>query len=361
MARAIWSGSVTFGLVNIPVRLYNATSPKDVRFHEFQRGTGQRIRHQRVVGAFGDALPEPAFDDDVQGRGGENGAAAEAAPVPDAGEATANGHGPDGRDRTPSVEAVVRGIEEARRAAAAAAGTPRETRVEFEDVVKGYEVDRDRYVLLDRDELQAVEPEQTGLIEIADFVELADIDPMFFEKSYYLVPERRAGAERAYRLLLTAMRRAGKVGIATFVLRRREHLCAVRPADGALVLETLFFDDEVRDPAEVGLDTGPDAAEHPIPERELGIAEQLIGFLATDWDPKRYRDTYRERVLELIRTKAAGMEPVREEPAPDRAEVPDLMAALRASVEAAKRRREPPPSASPAENGAGPPEVHGTA
>jgi DNA end-binding protein Ku len=261
MARAIWSGSIGFGLVSIPVRLYTATKKRDVRFHEFQGGTGQRIRHKRVA-------------------------------------------------------------EET------------EAEVQYEDVVKGYEVDKGEYVIVTPEELEATKPEATHTIEIRDFVSLEEIDPIYFEKSYYVGPQDGTGAERPYALLLRAMRERGKVGIGSFVMREKEHLAAIRPMDGALVLETMFFPDEVR-----GIDEVENLPKDlDVDAKQLRMAQELIDSLSSTWEPERYRDTYRERVLELIERKAEGEAIVTEEPAKP-AKVRDLMEALRASVEAAKQDR----------------------
>jgi DNA end-binding protein Ku len=261
MARAIWSGSIGFGLVSIPIRLYTATKKRDVRFHEFQGGTGQRIRHKRVA-------------------------------------------------------------EET------------EAEVEYEDVVKGYEVDRGEYVIVTPEELEAARPEATHTIEIHDFVSLSEIDPISFEKSYYVGPQEGTGAERPYALLLRAMQERSKVGIGSFVMREKEHLAAIRPMDGVLVLETMFFPDEVR-PAEEIVSPPKDLDVDP---KHLRMAIELIDSLSSPWEPARYRDTYRERVLELIERKAEGRATVTEEPAKP-GTVRDLMDALRASVEAAKQER----------------------
>ena len=261
MARAIWSGSIGFGLVSIPVRLYTATKKRDIRFHEFQGGTGQRIRHKRVA-------------------------------------------------------------EET------------EAEVEYEDVVKGYEVDKGEYVIVTPEELEAAKPEATHTIEIRDFVSLSEIDPIHFEKSYYVGPQEGTGAERPYALLLRAMRGRGKVGIGSFVMREKEHLAAIRPMDGALVLETMFFPDEVRGISEIAnLPTDVD-----VDPKQLRMAVELIDSLSSTWEPERYRDSYRERVLELIERKAEGRSIVTEEPEKPGA-IGDLMEVLRASVEAAKQDR----------------------
>ena len=263
MPRAIWSGSITFGLVSIPVKLFTATEQKDVSFHQFEEGTGERVRNKRVAGA----------------------------------------------------------------------GGKKEHEVAYEDIVKGYEVSKGEYVIVTPDELESVEPTRSRTIGIEDFVDLEDIDPIYFEKTYFVAPASDAGAEKPFALLRDAMKETGKVGIATFVMRTKEYLATVRPYDDrAMVLSTMFFGDEIRDVGDLDL---PGKAR--LSDKERRIAEQLIGSLATDFDPKRYADTYRQRVLELIEQKAAGKEIVTEEPeqAP---EVGDLMEALRLSVESARQR-----------------------
>jgi DNA end-binding protein Ku len=210
--------------------------------------------------------------------------------------------------------------------------------VDYEDIVKGYEAAKGKYVIVTPDELASVAPEKTRTIEITDFVDLSDIDPIYFEKSYYLAPVDEAGAKKAYALLLKAMEEEGKVAIGRFVMRTKEYLAAVRPMDGILVLETMFFPDEIRQPSEI--ENVPVRAR--AGERELKMAKQLINTLATNWDPKRYHDEYRERVLKLIRDKAKGKEVVLPE-AEETTKVADLMEALRQSIEATKKGRRSPP------------------
>ncbi len=226
------------------------------------------------------------------------------------------------------------------------APAPRE--IAFDEVVRGFEVDPGRFIRVSAEDLERFAPEQDRTIKIEDFVRLGDIDPVYFEKSYHVVPGR--GGDKTYRLLVRAMEEAGYVAIGRFVLRTREHVAAVRPSNGTLMLETLFRSDEVRDPAELGLRSGEEPS-----ERELQVAVRLIDALATDWDPARYPDDYRERVLEMIRSKAG--------PAPDilpRPEGPeeepavfDLMEALKQSVEEARkaRRAEERKSTKPAQPG----------
>jgi DNA end-binding protein Ku len=258
MPRSIWTGAISFGLVNVPVKLYSAVSKKTVRFHQLHDKDGVRIQQKRVCPA-------------------------------------------DGEE------------------------------VAYEHIVKGYEITPDQYVIVEPDELEAIEPRKTKTIDIEDFVDQSDIDPIYYDHPYYLMPG--TGAAKPYKLLVDAMEDAGKVGIARVVIRQKEQLVALRPADGVLAMSTMNFADEV-----VGTDRFDDAPGDEIEtsKRELDMAKQLIESLSSDWEPDKYRDTYRERVLELIEQKAEGKEiavqPV-EEPQP----VPDLMAALEASVKAARQ------------------------
>ena len=261
MARAIWSGTISFGLVSVPVKLYTATSSHKVSFHQFQEGTGERVRYKRVA----------------EGSGEE---------------------------------------------------------VEYENIVKGAEVEKGRYVIVTPDELEAVEPGKSRTIDIEEFVDLDDIDPITWNKTYYLGPDGEAAA-RPYQLLLDAMRSMNKVAIARFVMRTKQYLATIRPLGEVLALETMFFADEIR-----SVDSMDDVpVDVQVDDRQLGIAEQLVSSMATAWDPTRYRDTYHERVLELIERKAQGEDVVvdREEPATP--QVADLMDALEASVRAAEERR----------------------
>ncbi len=264
MARAIWSGTVSFGLVSIPVKLYPATEAKDVQFHQLEKKSGKRIRYKRVAG---DSNRE----------------------------------------------------------------------VNYEDIVKGYEIKKGRYIVVTPEELESVEPTRSRTIEIEDFVDLEEIDPIYFEKTYFLAPQGDSGAEKPYALLLRSMERAGKVGIAHFVLRTKQYLAAIRPMDGVLALETMFFADEIRQTKD--LDNVPVLTK--ASPRELQIASQLIDSQSAAWDPTKYEDTYRERVLKLVRDKARGKEIVAE-PEAEPAKVHDLMEALRASVEAAKQGKSAP-------------------
>jgi DNA end-binding protein Ku len=298
MPQGVWVGSLSFGLVNIPVRLYAATSPKRVRFHQYEAGTGRRIRYRRV--AEGPGRDQPlAFDEPSQ-------------PAVD-----------DELPRPPPV-----------------AETPQhpdnETEVGWEDVVRGYEVEPGRIVTVDAEDLESVAPERSRILEVEQFVDLRGIDPVHFEKSYYIVPQHGAATERPYWLLYRAMEETEKVAIGRFVMRTKEYLVAVRPAEHVLMLETLFYADEVRDPKEMWVPS----IEEPS-ERELRLAHQFVESLGGEWEPDRHRDEHRERLLALIRDKAGDATIV-----PETGEEPlitpaiDLIDALKASVDAAKRARQ---------------------
>ena len=299
MPRAVWTGSLSFGLVTIPVRLYPATEPKDVRFH-LTDARGRRVRYRRFV-QIDEGDFEPAW---------ETGPGAETEASPAAADA-----------RSEPAEQV-------------------EQEIAFDDLKRGYAIDDGRLVVLDPEDIEAVRPEPSRTIEIEDFVDLAEIDPVYFEKSYHVAPQR--GSEKPYALLLRALEGAGRVGIGRFVLRTKPHLVAIRAADGVIALETLYFGDEVRDGRE--LVGGVEGVE--VSEKELRLAESLIQTLHTTWDPAAYADTYREELLRRVAEKT----PVE---APDErsgvatgsgSRVEELMQALKASVEAAKRKQAQPPS-----------------
>src|ERR687891_589085 len=270
MPQAVWVGDLSFGLVNIPIKLYAATSPKRVRFHQYEAGTGRRIHYRRgASGATSDEM-EPS----------DEGLEREAA-------APALGSRPDEQQVTESdVESD-------------AEDSVRETEVPWEAIVKGYEVEPGRVVTVDPEELESVAPERSRVLEVEQFVDLQDIDPVHFEKSYYVIPQRGEVTERPYLLLYIAMEEAGKVAIGRFVMRTKEYLVAVRPAEHVLMLETLFYADEVRDPKEVWVP----AVEEPS-ERELEVALQYIDTLGAAWEPARHRDEHRERLLNLLHDKA---------------------------------------------------------
>ena len=207
--------------------------------------------------------------------------------------------------------------------------------VPYDRLVKGYEIAPERYVLIDPGELESLEPEKTRTIDIEDFVELSEIDPVFYDHPYYLAPG--PGGAKPYRLLLDAMAETGKVGIATVVIRSKQHLVALRPMGDVLGMATMLFADELVDPERI--DDIPDSDDVKTTDKELAIAKQLVESLASEFDPSKYRDTYREEVLALIERKAAGEE-VAIQPAPEErpAEVPDLMSALQASLDEVRSR-----------------------
>ena len=265
MARSIWTGAISFGLVTVPVKLYSAVSRKTVRFHQLNGRTGVRIQQKRV---------DPTTGDEVA----------------------------------------------------------------YEDIVKGYELTPDRYVVIEPGELEALDPKKTKSIEIEDFVALDEIDPIYYDHPYYLAPG--PGGAKPYRLLLDAMRETGRVAIATVVIRSKQQLVAVRPmGDHVLSMATMVFPDEIIDPATI--DELATVEEVEINPRELDIAKQLVDSLAGPFDPDKYRDTYRDEVLALVERKAEGeqiaVQPTVEEPDEP---VPDLMSALKASLDAVRARED---------------------
>jgi len=259
MPRSIWSGAISFGLVNVPIKLYSAVSRKTVRFHQLNRETGVRIQQKRV---------DPSTGEEVS----------------------------------------------------------------YDSIVKGYELTKDHYVIVTPEELEALDPEKTRTIDIEDFVDLEDIDPVYYDQPYYLVPDK--GATKAYALLLNAMKESGKVAIARVVIRTKEALVAIRPAGDVLMMETMIFADEVVGADQI--DELPEASDLKASDRELAMAQQLIASLATQFEPGRYHDEYREKVLDLVERKAQGEEIAVQPEAERPSKVPDLMAALEASLAAVK-------------------------
>jgi len=260
MARAIWSGTISFGLLNVPVRLFSAVARRNIALREIRESDSARIKHRRV-----------------------------------------------------------------------AEGTDEE--VPYENIVKAYELSPGQYVPLSKDEMAAMAPEKTRAIDVQDFVDIEEIDPMYFDSPYYLGPAE--GAEKAYSLLAAAMESSGKAAIARFVFRNKEHLAALRASDGVLTLTTMRFHDEVVPPSDLD-DSLPDK-KPKVAKREREMAEQLIKSLSTDFDPGAYRDEYREQLLALIERKAEGKEIVAPEAeAPKATKAPDLMAALEESIAAVK-------------------------
>jgi DNA end-binding protein Ku len=260
MARAIWSGSINFGLVSIPVAMYSATEDHTVHFHQFQRGTSDRIRYQRI------------------------------------------------NERT--------GKE-----------------VDYSDIVKGADVGGGDYVIVDPEELDTIAPGRSRTIDINRFVGLDEIDPVYFQKTYWLAP---ASEEYTwpYALLREAMARTNRAGIATFVMRGKEYLAAIRADDGVLALHTLFFADEIRNPADE-LDNLPSQA--PASGKELDMAKTLIESMSGPWRPQDYHDTYTERVEQLIDDKRHGGEIVAEAEPPAPTEMSDLLEALQRSISSVRK------------------------
>jgi DNA end-binding protein Ku len=309
--RSVWSGNLAFGLVSIPVRLYPATEAKDVRFHLVDPATGRRVRYRRVVERSPDADEEAAADEMLEDVEDVSAAAGSDREPP-------SGEDPDGPAAPPVDDGAA------------------EVEVGFDELARGYEVRPGEQVILTHEELAGVRPQRTRTIDIEEFVELTSIDPVYFEKSYVVAPEASGVSDKPYALLLRALERAGRVGIGRFVLRTKPHLVAIRARSGVLGLETLFFADEVRDVSSLT----PAASSVSVDDRELRLAEELIGMLAADWDPSAHGDTYRQDLLSLIASKSP--QPSAEDR--DAAATPPgsgaeaLMEALRRSVDEAKRR-----------------------
>jgi DNA end-binding protein Ku len=202
--------------------------------------------------------------------------------------------------------------------------------VPADEIVRGFEVDKGRFVELTDEDLDRLDVELTHSIDICDFVSMDEIDPLYFRKAYYLLPQD--GAEKPYRLLVRALEETGRAAIAKVVIRNKQHLAAIRPVNDTLVLETMYYADEVRQPEE--------APKPQVRGPEVELAKTLIENLAAKWDPEKYHDRYRTELLDLLQTKAEG-EPLPEPKAEEGGEVVDLMEALRQSVEATKKKRAP--------------------
>src|ERR1700688_3005833 len=272
MARSIWKGSISFGLVNIPVGLYTAEKSKELHFNLLDRRNLAPIHYQRVNSETGKEVP-------------------------------------------------------------------------WEDTVRGFEFEPKRYVVLSDDDLKRANPESTQTIEIIDFVDLADINPVYFEKPYYLAPERKGA--KSYALLRETLRRTGKVGIAKVVIRTRQHLAAVVPFDDVIVLDLMRFQDELRDASELDLPAGKQG----LTEKELKMAQRLVEAMVDTWDPQRYRDDYRVDLKALIdaRVEAGELEAGAAKAPPRRTargKGGDVMELLKRSVDEGGRRR--PPARRPA-------------
>jgi DNA end-binding protein Ku len=269
MPRAIWSGAISFGLVNIPIKLFNGVSRKNVHFNQIDSRTGSRIQYRKVSAADGEEVPAEA-------------------------------------------------------------------------IVKGYQLASGDYVLVGDDELAALDPEASRTVDIEQFVDLEEIDPLFYDSAYYVAPDK--AAMKPYALLAQAMEEEGKVAIARFVMRTKQYLAALRSKDGVLVLSTMVYADEVNDPFDLAEIDG--VTDTDVSPRELQMASQLIESLTEPFEPEKFEDTYRHQVLDLVERKAAGEEEIVAAPAPAAEEkVVDLMAALEASVKEAKEARGRHPTA----------------
>lgn len=259
MPRPTWKGSISFGLVTVPVQLFTAVRSQDIRFRQLHGRTHARVRQQRIDVETGEEVP-------------------------------------------------------------------------YDALVKGYETSDGNYVVVDPDELRQLDPEASELIDIHDFVDLADIDPIYYDRPYYLAPDGKA-AGKPYRLLTEAMMQEGKVAIATFVMRNKEYLAAIRARDDLLLLSTMNHADEVVDPAD--LDISSLIGDVEVRDREVEMARRLIDSLVTDFEPEAYEDTHRKRLVEFLEAKAEGQDVEMPTVDRDRGGVIDLTAALEQSLERA--------------------------
>lgn len=276
MARAVWTGALTFGLVNIPVRLYRATEDRSIRFHQIQRGTRDRIRYRRV------------------------------------------------NERT--------GEE-----------------VQYEDIVKGYPLGDEEYVIVEPEELESVAPGRSRTLDVAGFVDLDEVDPIYYQTTYYLAPQSEEHAH-TYAVLRDALHKQNRAAVAMFVMRDKQHLAVVRPDGEVLAVETLYYADEVREPRAELANLPADGG---VREAELDQATQLVEAMAVAWRPEEYRDVYRERVAELVESKRTGERVTPEEGPGEGTKVVDLMDALQRSVASARRSRGRSESRTPSRRGRG--------
>ena len=261
MARPVWSGTISFGLVAIPVKLFNAVRRQSVSFNQLDERNMARIRYRKVNAESGEEVGD-------------------------------------------------------------------------DHIVKGYEISKGRYVIVDPDDLEAFMPVATKSVDLEEFVDLADIDPVYFDSAYHLAPD---GPPKPYVLLARAMEASGKVAIGRFVMRNKQYTAAIRAEGGRLVMSTLAYADEVIDPAEIDELNGLESVE--VNDKEIAMAEALVSSLTADFEPEKYRDEYREEVMALIQMKADGQAFEVPETAAEKPKVVDIMAALEASVAAAKEAR----------------------
>ncbi|MET0146646.1 MAG: Ku protein [Ilumatobacteraceae bacterium] len=267
MPRPVWSGTISFGLIAIPIKLFHAVSRKSVSFNQLDERTMSRIRYRKVSDETGEEVPE-------------------------------------------------------------------------DHIVKGYEVSKGQYITVDPDELEPFIPSATKTVELEEFVELDEIDPVYFESAYYVAPDANP---KPYVLLARAMEEAGKVAIGRFVMRNKQYTAAIRAIDGRLMMSTLAYADEVVRPESIDELSGLEDID--VSDREVKMAEALVESLSEVFDPSKYQDDYRVQVLDLIKQKAAGESFEMPEQVAEKPKIVDLMAALEASVEAAKTARTRHPTA----------------
>lgn len=314
MASTVWKGHLTFGLVSIPIKLARAARTSKVSFRQLHGPTGSRVRHLLV------AESEPAEDSseesvEISAGSGSTTAARSAEAVPFVVRAARSSYEP---------------------AASAPEPPPRE--IPRSQIVKGYEYAKDQYITLSREELAQIVPRTAREMQILEFVKLESVDPIYFETSYYVSPDK--GGERAYSLLFEALRQSTLVGLAQLALRNREHVVVVRPGRHGLVLHTMFYETEIRQQEEYRADTSA------VSKKELELALLLIRNLEADFEPGKYRDAYREKLETLIQAKVKGEQTTEAVP-PQPASIVNIMEALQRSLESTARVRKPPAKETP--------------
>jgi DNA end-binding protein Ku len=333
VASTVWKGFLTFGLVSIPVKLYRAARPEKVSFRQLHARTGARVRQMLVA----PAVDEPEYVEEEEEEAAplpsrmtsarpERTAALDAAPAAPAKTFTATG------GTAPSSRSVPFVVPPAPAPPPIPVSSPEPQEVRRSELVKGYEYARDQYVTVSKEELAQITPETAREMQMLEFVRLQEVDPIYFETSYYVAPDK--GGEKAYSLLYEALRQSEFVGVAQIAMHNREHVVIIRPGRRGITLHTMFYEGEIREQDEYHADTSS------VNTRELDLALLLVKTLQAPFEPGKYHDTYREKLDALIQAKIAGEETVTS-PAPKQAPVVNILEALQRSLEASAGRKPP--------------------
>jgi len=332
VASTVWKGFLTFGLVSIPVKLYRAARAEKVSFRQLHARTGARVRQMLVA----PAVDEPEYLDDEaepapptsrpSSRQPERAAALEPAPSGPAKVFTAT------EGVAPATRSAPFVVPPAPAPPPIPVSSPQPQQIRRDEVMKGYEYARDQYVTISKEELAEITPQTAREMQMLEFVRLDEVDPIYFETSYYVAPDK--GGEKAYSLLYDALRQSEFVGVAQIAMHNREHVVIIRPGRKGIILHTMFYESEIREQDEYHAET---SAVNP---RELDLALLLVKTLQAPFEPGKYHDTYREKLDALIEAKMAGQETVTA-PAPKQAPVVNILEALQRSLEASAGRKPP--------------------